>query len=321
MLLQVALRVQRLAARLLTVYVVSICCSSAYAIDRVMTTVIDESDIRHLYYRDLLSLALQSSKDKFGAYEVIYSQKHMPSRRKLAELVSGKNLSIDVSMPKVDWEGKTLVVPFPIYKGLASFRLFLVLEENQALVSRIRSLHGLKFFNIGQGRGWSTNKILEDHGFTVVYGDDYSGLFPMLGAGRFQLLMRGADEILSEIRAFTHLVPSMQVAKNIAVYTYLPQYINVTKKQPKLAKRLEYGLKKAFEEGKLDAIFNQYYARSLEFLGAKNRRIFHLKNTNIDPSLIQRDERYLIPSVGVYRGLSRGQGGGQKSLQNEPVSE
>ena len=308
---------QLLGVQLFIVCMMSTLCFKAYAVERVITIAIDESDTRNRYYRDLLYLALESSEEEYGSYEVIHRESYMSSHRTLAELVSGQHLSVDVSMPKSHWADKTLVVPFPILKGLASFRLFLVLEKNQAAVNRIRSLDSLKLFSFGQGRGWSTNKILEDHGFSVVYGENYSGLFPMLGADRFQLLMRGADEILLEMQSFSHVVPKMGVAKNIAVFSYLPKYFNVTKMQPLLAERLEYGLKKSFDEGKVDALFNRYYAGLVDYLDVDSRRILHLRNTNIDPSLIRRDEPYLIRSIESYGGLDRG----LKNLHSESLSE
>jgi ABC-type amino acid transport substrate-binding protein len=252
----------------------------------------------HRDYADaLLNLALELSKDRFGSYELIQQTQQMVIRRQLLELQKGENLSVAVSMPMPEWLNSARIVQFPIMKGLASYRLFFAHERNLEILNNIDNLDTLKAYKIGQGFGWSTAKILEDNGFQVVYGTQYHTLFPMLHGDRFQLLMRGAYEITPELDLYKPAMPGLVIVDSIAVYTYLPMYFFVSKDQPILADRLEYGLKKAHENGQLDELFNQYFSETLELLNKKQRHIFYLRNTNIDRTFYERDKPYLLDAI------------------------
>src|SRR5690606_37003099 len=153
----------------------------------------------------------------------------------------------------------------------------------------IDDLETLKTFEIGQGAGWSTAKILEDNGFKVVIGGTYKTLFPMLYANRFQLLMRGVYEIFPELDHYKPDMPELAIVDGIAIYTYLPMYFFVSKEQPDLGDRLEYGLKKAHESGQIDTLFAQYFGATLGYLNLDQRTVFCVANTNIDGSFYEND--------------------------------
>lgn len=249
------------------------------------------------YSNKLLKLALEASKEKYGSYKIIQQEKQTVIRRQLQELEKGENLSVAISMPTPEWLYKARVVQFPIARGLASYRLFFALEKNLPAFNHIESLNTLKTLKIGQGPGWSTAKILEDNGFQVVYAGDYQTLFPMLNADRFQLLMRGVYEIGPELDAYKPSIPELRIVEGFAVYTYLPMYFFVSRKDSVLADRLEYGLKQAHKSGQMDSLFNRYFSGTLQLLNLDQRRIFYLRNTNIDASFYERDKPYLLESI------------------------
>jgi hypothetical protein len=248
------------------------------------------------YADELLRLARESSRGKYGPYEIVQQAEQTVIRRQLQELEGG-TLSVAVSMPMPEWLEKARMVPFPIMKGLASYRLFFAHEKNLAQINQIDNLDALKAFSIGQGQGWSTGKLLEDNGFQVVYGGPYKTLFPMLGAERFQLLMRSAYEIGPEFALYKPAMPELGIVDGIAVYTYLPMYFFVSRSQARLADRLEYGLKEAHASGEFDKLFKQYFSETLALLNVGERRIFYLPNTNIAPSFYEQDKPYLLAPI------------------------
>ncbi len=252
----------------------------------------------HREYADaLLHLVLELSTDKYGPYQLAQQTHEIVIRRQLLELTKGDQLSVAVSMPTPEWLSNARMVPFPIMKGLASYRLFFVHQKNLEAFNKIDSLDELKQIKIGQSPGWSTSKILEDNGFLVVNGPQYQSLFSMLAADRFQLLMRGVYEIKPELDAFKPSIPELAVIEGFAVYTYLPMYFFVAKNQPELAERLEYGLHKAHKSGQFDQLFDRYFRDTLELLNLGQRTIFYVTNTNIDPSFYERDKPYLLDSI------------------------
>lgn len=265
--------------------------------ERVVIPLVERPAKHRLYADKLLQLALELSKPHYGPYEILQQSIERVAGRQILELENGQDLSVAVSMPLSDWLEKSTLVPIPIMKGLASYRMFFTLQRNKAMIDKIQSIQDLKLYVIGQGRGWSTARILEQNHFKVMYATKYDSLFPMLEADRFQLLMRGIYEVGPELSALKPTIPDILIADNFAVYTYLPMYFFVTKQQPKLATRILHGLNEAFKTGKLDTLFNQYFIQQVTQLNNKNRKVFTLENTNIGPSYFKQDRPYLLDAI------------------------
>ncbi len=249
------------------------------------------------YANDLLELALKLSEEHYGPYEVIQQPAQTVIRRQLLALQQGDDLSVAISMPMPEWRNNAKMIPFPLMKGLASYRLFFCHRKNLERFNAIENIEELKSLKVGQGTGWSTAKILEDHGFQVVYGGPYKTLFPMLHGGRFDLLMRGVYEIQPELAAYLPQMPELAIVDGFAVYTYLPMYFFVSEQKPELAERLTYGLQKAHDSGEWDRLFYRYFSDTLRVLNLERRRLFYLSNTNIDGSYYENDKPYLLESI------------------------
>lgn len=257
-----------------------------------------ERESPHRIYADrLLALALALSSDRYGPYRLEQQRRESVIRRQLLELEPGGPLSVAVAMPTPEWLAQALPVRVPIMKGLSSFRFFLGTQANKPLYDRVRRLDDLKRLDIGQGPGWSTARLLEDNGFRITYGGAYPTLIPMLHTGRFQLLMRGVFEVGPEWQAHRTTHPGLLIVQDFAVFTYMPMYFFVARDQPRLAERIEYGLRQAHASGQMDRLFNQYFADSLPLLANKQLRLFHLHNTNIDQGFFERDRPFLLDAV------------------------
>ena len=272
-------------------------CAAAPA-EQVVTIPYMEREAPHRVYADrLLALALSLSSDRYGPYRLEQQRQESVIRRQLLELEPGGQLSVAVAMPTPEWLERALPVRVPLMKGLSSFRFFLGTQANRPLYDAVARLQDLKRLNIGQGPGWSTAKILEDNGFHITYGGAHPTLIPMLHSGRFQLLMRSIFEVGPELQAHQPEHPDLLIVGNFAVFTYMPMYFFVARDQPRLAERLEYGLRLAHASGKLDRLFNQYFGDSLQLLNNRRLRLFHVPNTNIDPGVFLRDRPFLLESV------------------------
>ncbi|MFN3305210.1 MAG: substrate-binding periplasmic protein [Roseateles sp.] len=265
---------------------------------QVVTIPYMEREAPHRVYADrLLDLALALSSERYGPYRLEQQRRESVIRRQLLELAPGGSLSVAVAMPTPEWLAGALPVRVPIMKGLSSFRLFLGTRAHRAAYAAVRSLDDLKRLNIGQGPGWSTARILEDNGFRITYGGAHPTLIPMLVSGRFQLLMRGVFEVGPELAVHQPQHPELQFVEDFAVFTYMPMYFFVARNQPRLAERIEYGLRRAQEGGQLDRLFQQYFGASLALLKNLRLRLFHVPNTNIDAEFFQRDRPFLLDAV------------------------
>jgi ABC-type amino acid transport substrate-binding protein len=280
---------------------------AAAAPPMVVTIPYMEREAPHRAYADaVLALALQLSRDKYGSYRIVQQREETVIRRQLLQLEKN-SLSVAVAMPTQEWLDGALPVRVPLMRGLASFRFFLGHKDRLPLYESVRTVNDLKALTIGQGPGWSTAKILEDNGFQVVYGGAHPTLIPMLHSGRFQLLMRGVYEVEPELRAQQASYPGLMVVDGFAVFTYMPMYFFVAKSQPLLAERLEYGLKKAYENGQHDRLFNRYFGDSLKLLKNKRLRVLQVPNSNIDQSFFERDRPYLLDAVVALEKEARRQ--------------
>lgn len=265
-----------------------------------------ERESAHRAYADeLLRLALELSKDKYGPYRIIQQRQETVIRRQLLEVETGKNLSLAVSMPTPEWLEKTQIIQVPIMKGLASYRLFLANKNNKPKFKKITRLSELKTLTIGQGQGWSTAKILEDNGFDVMHGGPYPTLIPMLKANRFELLMRSIYEAGPELKAYQHAMPELVIVNEFGLYTYLPMYFFVSKNEPLLAERLTYGLHKAHNNGQLTRLFKHHFSDALELLRNKQRKTFFIPNTNIEKTFFEQDRPYLLKEIIELENRSR----------------
>lgn len=265
-----------------------------------------EREAPHRAYADeLLTLALELSRDKYGPFRIVQQREETVIRRQLVELERGDGLSVAVAMPTQEWLDGALPVRVPIMRGLPSFRFFLGRQSDRPLHEAVKTVNDLKALSIGQGPGWSTSRVLEDNGFKVVYGGAHPTLIPMLHSGRFQLLMRSIYEVEPELKAQQAAHPGLLVVDGFTLYTYMPMYFFVAKSQPLLAERLEYGLKKAHAGGQMDRLFNRTFADSLQLLKNKRLKIFRVPNTNIDKSFFERDRPYLLEAVVAQEKRAR----------------
>ncbi len=269
--------------------------ASAQALHTVITHAPnDEKDHLQDYVYLVLKAALRASKEKYGAYEFRRAPKAMPRDRQFAELIKGEQLTVIASPPKANWSGKTLQVPFPLQKGISSYRIFLLMDKNKDLLSNVKRLSQLKAFSTGANLNWTTTKILEDHGFNIVKTLGYKNLFDMLARDRFQTFNRGVNEVSIELQAFGKAFPGLTYDQHLVLYTYLPNYFHVTPKQPELAARIEYGLKQMHASGEHDAIFYQFYGQHLAKYRLDERKLFVIENTNLEPGMYERDKPFLL---------------------------
>ncbi|MFG6413776.1 substrate-binding periplasmic protein [Roseateles sp. DC23W] len=265
---------------------------------QVVTIPYMEREAPHRVYADrLLALALSLSSDRYGPYRLEQQKQESVIRRQLLELEPGGTLSVAVAMPSAEWLERARAVRFPLMKGLSSFRFFLGSKANQPLYDGVHHIEDLKRLSIGQSPGWSTIKPLQDSGFRVGIGGAHATLIPMLQSGRFQLLMRSVFEVGPELQAHQRQQPDLMIVDDFTVFTYMPMYYFVARDQPRLAERIEYGLKLAHASGKLDRLFVQYFGASLALLKHRQLKVFRIPNTNIDPGFFQRDRPFLLDAV------------------------
>lgn len=249
------------------------------------------------YLHRLLALALENTKAEFGEYRIQYHDTEIQPERQLRELEKGELVSVTFSHAKAKWDDASIRVPFPLAKGLGSYRFFFTLPKHLPALEKVNSLQDFYQFSFGQGRGWSTATILEEYQFRVVYSSRYVGLFIMLESERFDLLMRGSFEILGEEQHLKTAHPEIIYSPDIAMLTLLPMYFYVSDTQPELATRLEQGLKAAYESGEFDKLFAMYFNDARALVNSPSLRSFWIDNKNVDKEEYYEIKPYLLPEL------------------------
>ena len=97
-----------------------------------------------------------------------------------------------------EFEKTLTAIHIPVDKNIGGYRVFLIRKENKDKFNNIKTLDDLRKFNIGLGLSWLDVEILKANQFNVITGSNYDGLFEMLINNRFDIFLRGADEIIGE---------------------------------------------------------------------------------------------------------------------------
>lgn len=126
------------------------------AIDPVWAIDIKISDSRaNNFYMDALKFVLEKS----GAdYEFVPTKHPVSSQGRKFILVKNGDIDILYAGTSVQLEKELLPIRFPIMRGLAGRRIFIINKNYQSEYSSIRNLNDLKMFVGIQGIGWGILK-------------------------------------------------------------------------------------------------------------------------------------------------------------------
>ncbi|GAB2895441.1 hypothetical protein GCM10027046_25810 [Uliginosibacterium flavum] len=243
------------------------------------------SDQRHTYYWEILEAALLANKGKYGDYKVVSYGTPMNFQRGVAEVEAGDKglVNIVARATNLDLEARLRAIPIPLDKGLLGYRLFLIMPKTQARLDTVKTLDELKQFSIGQASPWTDVKILRANDFNVVIGDNYDGLFGMLGINRFDLFSRGVNEIYPEWLAHKDLVPGLMIEKGLVLAYPMPRYFFVprTPTGERMAERIEDGLRRIAKSGEFERRYKIYKKLVLSDVSLSGRRVFRLSNPQL----------------------------------------
>ncbi len=250
-------------------------------------------DVRYLYQWEILRTALAKTESKWGPYAMVASER-MTEQRQAFELENktGK-LTVMYLSTTPEFEKKLIPVRIPVDRNLGGYCVFLIRKDEQKRFAAIRSVADLKQFTYGLGLGWIDIGILRASGLKVVTGSSYEGLFEMLSAGRFDIFLRGASEILDEYDQRRPKLTNLAIEENLILYYPMPMYFWFARNDAgrRLAKRAEEGMRMMIADGTYDVIFDKYQRSKIERLHLKQRRIVRIGNPNLGPETPLSDKR------------------------------
>ncbi|MAD40936.1 MAG: hypothetical protein CL623_00885 [Arcobacter sp.] len=256
----------------------------------------NDLDARKYYEIELLRLALDKTKDKYGEYKLIPSKK-MTITRAVYNLKENKikNFILKNSV-KNNLLNEFSFSNFPVDRGIVGYRVSFISPQMKEKIHNIKSLEELKTLKFAQGVGWLDTNILKSNGFNVSMIANYSSFFHMITLNRIDLFPRGINEILAEYKTYKYL-KKLDYDRTFALYYPLPRFFFMNKKNEKITKRIEEGLKIGFYDGSINKLFEKYYQPSIDFVNMKQRKIYKIDNPflkGIDKSYEKYNYPFLI---------------------------
>ncbi len=228
------------------------------------------------YYQDLLELVLEISKDQYGEYELNLvsagvSQDHMVELARREKLIN-----LMWTMTSKEREQKLIPIRIPLLKGLGGCRIALINKADQARFSALADEKALSQLVAGQGAMWPDTEILRYNHFQVATSVDQFSLLPMLTKHRFDYYPRALHEAITEAKQHSELA----IEQRFLFYYDSPFFFFVSKQNPRIADRIEYGLNKAIADGTFEQFFNNHPVTSGVIAAAKipQRQLIYLDN-------------------------------------------
>lgn len=247
-----------------------------------------KDDKRFEYDNELLKMALEKTKEKYGDYNLV-PLKITANHKRIEELALNgeiENLFYKFSASN-DRLTKYGYIPFPIDLGIVGYRVAFISKTNEEKIKNINTLEELKKQSVIQGLGWLDVEILKSNGFEVMEGSNYSGLFKMIARNRGDLFLRGANELYNEWDSNKH-IKNLTYDTSIIVYYPLPRFYFTNKKNKNAIERIREGLIISYNDGSLIKLWEKHYKQSIDFTNLKKRKIFKLEN----PFLEGMDKSY-----------------------------
>lgn len=228
------------------------------------------------YFYRLLNLALDKTEATYGAAEIVPFPEVLTATRYMADLKKNKTVDLLWHGTSRLYERELLAIPISLTKELNEYRVLLIRKEDQPRFSTVKTVDDLKEFLSGSGTDWPSRDIMVSNGLPVLGVTNPALLFNMLKAKRFDYISRNLFEIWGESERFAK--EGLAMEQTLVVHGGEPFYFFVSPANPKLARRIELGLKLAIADGSFEAVFasDEGMRRGQQVLDKGQRRILKL---------------------------------------------
>nr|WP_229416749.1 transporter substrate-binding domain-containing protein [Massilia eburnea] len=270
---------QRAAAGLLLAAASTLACaadtaSSAPLMRFILPSVTPGSEVQVTYFHLLLRLALEKTE---GPFSIEFYPYELTSPRRALEIKRNGVINIMWDGTNVQRERELLPIRVSLVRDLNDYRVFMIRKEDEARFRDVRTLEELRKMTAGAGANWPSVDVLRHNGLKVETTVNYSSLFPMLKAKRFDFMPRGVHEAWAEEQQYGK--EGLMVEPTIFLHYRVPFYFFVSKDNKAMAERVERGLKLAQADGSFDKLLNGYpaFRRALAEIAGHKRKVFELE--------------------------------------------
>ena len=274
-------KLQRAAAGLLLAAASTLACAAgapnAPMMRFILPAVTPGSEVQVTYFHLLLRLALEKTG---GPFSIEFYPYELTSPRRALEIKRNGVINIMWDGTDPQRERDLLPIRISLVRDLNDYRVFLIRKEDEARFRAVRTLDELRKLTAGAGANWPSVDVLRHNGLKVETAVNYSSLFPMLKAKRFDYMPRGVHEAWAEEQQYGK--DGLMVEPTIFLHYRVPFYFFVSKDNKAMADRVEKGLKLAQADGSFDKLLNGYpaFKRALAEIAARKRKVFELELPN-----------------------------------------
>lgn len=246
------------------------------------------------YYTSLLSKVLEETRTEYGDYKLEYSKIPMTQGRVIEELKLGENISIDWLGTNKEREKELLPIRIPLLGGLLGYRVPVIRRSDIGYFDDIYTKKELGILTGIQGSQWPDLDILLSNSLNSIGVSDFKNMYPMLLGHRADYFPREITNAYNEV--YEHGQGALIVYDKLIIHYTFPLYFFVNKNNTRLAERIEKGLMKMVEEGKLrEHIMTHPNTRDVFPLDKyKNSRIIELVNPDLPEKTPLEDKRLWI---------------------------
>lgn len=253
---------------------------------------LNKDDHRHDYGIDLLRLSLEKTVKDFGPYKMVGAPK-MNQARGMESVRENRYTNLIRTFgyeQRFERDLDMTYVRFPIHLGVVGYRVCFIPEALQEQMHEVKTKEDLKQFVHGQGRRWADVEILRHNGFKVNELE-YESLFKMIAAKRLDMFCRGVNEIKDEYER--HKIPGLKIDDAVVIFYPLPRFYYTHKDNKEAAHRIDTGLKRAYKDGSIQALWEKSYRSSIDYVKLQERRFFFFDSPLVKTIDFDYDEYFL----------------------------
>jgi hypothetical protein len=242
---------------------------------------LDDFDVHYRYRYQLIEQILEITRPEFGSYQ-LKPYTSLTSSIRYGQLLSeGQQLNLLWASPGTPIaKADAVIVPVDILKGLLGYRVCLINETALPNLNAINDLESFGKIKIGQAL-WPDREVYRFNKVAEIDAPNFSALFKMLGAKRFDCIPLGIDEVEQVYQDKKLQYPFLAIDSHLLIYYQYPVYFYVSKKHPELAKRITLGLQKMQNNGDFNKLFLKFHAQDMARLDVKKRILVCLQSPYI----------------------------------------
>jgi ABC-type amino acid transport substrate-binding protein len=236
------------------------------------------------YQFALLTLALDKTVKDYGPYQLTRVVRSYSTSRLRREINRGDVVNVHAGpwRPLETREDKlperSLRVNVPIFGDLLGYRKLLIRRADLARFKAIRQVDDLKRLVVGQANGWVDVEIYRHNGYRVNDIANPATLFDMLARKRIDYIPISLMDAETTLASRPELAAQLMLLPDITLYFPLPVIFYVNIHEPRMAERLEAGLKQARQDGSFERLFRASFADEIQLVRDGSVRQFMLVN-------------------------------------------